>query len=67
MNDTLFQRLDAIATKIKPDEYAGMLELSFQYYYEPREEFEDVLGEELSIVERRILGDILKGGRTGSA
>lgn len=67
MNENLFQRLDAIAPHVKPNEYAGMLEMAFQYYYEPREEFEDVLGEELAIVERRILDDILKGRRAGCA
>lgn len=66
MNPTLFQRLDAIAPRIKLNEYGGMLEMAFQLYETP-DEFIAVMDEQLGIVERRILDDILKGRRTGSA
>lgn len=60
MTPTLFQRLDALATRVTPDDYAVMLEMAFQLYETP-DEFAAVLGEQLAIVERRILDDVLHG------
>lgn len=51
MNPSLFQRLDAIAPHVTPNEYGVMLELALQYYDDPAE-FEMMLGSQLEIVEQ---------------
>lgn len=60
MNPSLFQRLDAIAPRVTPNEYGVMLEIALQYYDDPAE-FETMLGGQLELVERRIILDALHG------
>ena len=63
MTPTLFERLDAIAPRVTGDEYGVMLEMALQLYETP-DEFAAVLDEQLAIVERRILDDVLTGKRS---
>ena len=61
MTPTLFHRLDALAPHVTGNEYGVLLEMAFQYYLDGPSEFEAALGEQLAIVERRILDDVLRG------